>query len=145
MGEGSIQRLFTLLIVVSITVAIQYFIIKVVVKDSIKKQILSNVFITMVWYILSIFSIYKEYYNLFYYTSMLFILIFIINSIFAINGKYYESRKIMPKYKTIIAIIGFILIGLLWLDIVNIYLFLTGEAIILLLIHFIDYKKYNNY
>lgn len=145
MGEGSIQRLFILLIVTTITVAIQYFIIKVVVKDSIKKQILSSVFITIVWYILSIASIYKEYYDLFYYTSMLFILIFIVNSIFTINGKYYDSRRIMPKYKTIILIFGFILIGLLWLDIVNIYLFLTGETTILLLIYFIDYKKYNNH
>ena len=145
MWEGSIQRLFTLLIFTSITVIIQYFFIKVVIKYSIKKQILSNVFITLLWYLLAIYSIYNECWNLFFYVCLWFILVFIINLYFTIKGNYYDPAKIRPKYKIAIAIIGFISIGLLWLKVVEIYSFLTIMAILLLLADFIDYNNYSTH
>lgn len=145
MVEGSIQRLFTLLIFTSIRVLMQYLFIKVVIKHSIKRQILSNVFITLVWYLSAIYSIYNEYWTLFFFVCMWFILVFIINLNSTIKGNYYDSAKIRPKYKIVIAIIGFVFIGLLWLKVVKIYSFLTIMAILLLLSDFIDYNSYSTH
>lgn len=143
MGEGRIQRLFLFLIFTVITVVIQYLIIKVFIKDSTRKQISLNVFITLLWYVLAIYSTYKQYPNLFFYSIMGLLLFFIINSVFSIRGNYYDSRKIRPKYKIIIAIIGFAFIGLSLLKVVEIYSVLTIIAILLLASYFIDYKNYN--
>ena len=143
MGEGILQRLFTFLIFTSITVLMQYLFIKVVIKHSIKRQILSNVFITSIWYLLAIYSIYNEYWTLFFFVCMWFMLVFIINLNSTIKGNYYDSAKIRPKYKIIIAIIGFVFIGLLWFKVVKLYLFLTIMAILLLLSDFIDYNNYS--
>lgn len=145
MEEVIIPRLFTFLIFTSITVVIQYFFIKVVIKYSIKNQILSNAFITLLWYLLAIYSIYNGYWNLFFYVCMWFILVFIINLNFTIKGNYYDSGKIRPKCKIVIATIGFVFIGLLWLKVVNVYSFLTIMAILLLLSDFIDYKNYSTH
>ena len=145
MGESAIQRLFTLLGFTLIPVVIQYFIVKVVVKDSIKKQILSNVFITLIWYVSAMYSFYKEYRNLFVYVFLWLVIAIIVNSVLSIKGRFYDSRKIKSKYKTILIMLGFVFIGLFWLDVVNMYLFLTVGAIVLLLIYFIDYKNHNNY
>lgn len=145
MTEGSIQRLFLLLIFTVITVGIQYFLIKIVVKHSIKKQILLNAFISILWITLAFYSVYKDYRNLFFYVSMGFVICFTIVLLFIIKGHYYDSRKIAPKHKKIIAIGGFVAIILSWLRVIGIYSFLSIIAIILLLIHFIDYKNYSNY
>lgn len=145
MAEGSIQRLLLLLIFTVVTVGIQFFIIKVLVKHSIKRQILLDVFISIFWSVLAFYSVYREYRNLFFYICMGFMISYIITSYLTIKGDYYDSRKIAPKYKTLIVIGGLIAIALSFLRIVNIYSFLIIAITLILVAYFIDYIKYNNY
>lgn len=145
MTGDSIQRLLGLLIFIVITAGVQIFIIRVVVKHSIKNQILLNIFIAVFWGILAFYSVYKEYRNFFFYVCMGFMLCYIITSFFTIKGYYYDSRKISPKYKRIIAIGGFVAIILSLLRVLSIYSFLAIIVTLLLLTYFIDYKNYSTY
>lgn len=145
MAEGSIQRLLVLLIFTAITVGIQYFIIKVIVKHSIRKQILLNIFISLFWSVLAFYSAYKEYRNMFFYVCMGCMIFYLITSYLTIKGDYYDSRKIAPRYKTIIFIVGFVTIVLSLLRMVEIYSFLAIIEILILLTYFVDYKNFNKY
>lgn len=145
MAESSIQRLLMLLIFTAITVGIQYFIIKELVNHSLKKQILVNVLISLFWSVLAFYSAYKEYRNTFFYVCMGYMIFYIITSYLTIKGDYYDSRKIAPRYKTIITIAGFVTIVLALLSMVEIYLFLAIIETLILLTYFIDYKNFNKY